>query len=208
MQTAASLPTGRRGRRPQAQGPALDRQRLVRVLLDLARSGGVDSLNIRSVAQLLGVSPRLIYHHVSSKAEMLTLLTDEILRDRMPEMAAGSWEERLRAIATTVQLAYRDYPGSAAFILSRSANRLRDGHALQVREAIFRALRDAGLRRSQQEELLILFSVVVLGNVMVAESLRGGDGDLAVARQQVESAFARSTDMLILAVKAAASEQD
>ena len=34
-----------------------------------------EALNIRPVAQRLGVSPRLLYHHVRDKEAMLALLT-------------------------------------------------------------------------------------------------------------------------------------
>jgi AcrR family transcriptional regulator len=193
----------RRGRRPLAEGPALDRARLVSTLIDMARSGGVAALNIRPVAQALGVSPRHIYHHVRDKEEMLGLVTDEILRGRMPDLSSADWETRLRNIAAAVHLAYRDVPGSAAFILSRSANRLDQPNALRIREAIFAALEQAGLDRAQSEEILILFSVVVLGNVIVAESLPLADGELAVQREKVEAAFARSTDMLLATIRSA-----
>ncbi|MBA2933696.1 TetR/AcrR family transcriptional regulator C-terminal domain-containing protein [Sphingomonas sp. CGMCC 1.13654] len=167
----------------------------------MARSGGIDALNIRSVALALCVSPRLIYNHVRDKEDMLALLTDEILRDRMPDLSATDWRTRLRNIAAAVQSAYRDYPGSAAFILSRSANRLGQPNALRVRTAIFGALEEAGLDRHRQEEILVLFSVIVLGSVVVAESLPSDERDMAIARARAEMAFGRGTDMLIQAIE-------
>lgn len=47
----------------------------MRVALDMARSGGIDALNILSVAQALGVFPRLIYNHVRDKEDMFALRT-------------------------------------------------------------------------------------------------------------------------------------
>lgn len=173
----------------------------MRVLLEMARSGGIEALNIRSVALALGVSPRLIYTLVRDKEHMLALLTDEILRDRMPDLSAADWRTRLRNIAMAVQSAYRDYPGSAVFILSRSANRLEQPNALRVRNAIFDALEEAGLDKSWRDEMLILFSVIVLGNVVVAESLPPDEHDMAMARARVEAAFGRGTDMLIQAIE-------
>lgn len=197
MSTTPPPAARRRGRRPSSEGPALDRDRLVRVLLAMARQGGIDALDIRSVASALGVSPRLIYTQVRDKEEMLALLTDEILRDRMPDLTPADWQERLRNIAAAVQSAYRDYPGSAAFILSRSANRLAQPNALLVRDAIFAALAQAGLGEPQQQEVLILFSVITLGNIVVAESLPVDEREMAMARTQVEAAFSRGIDMLI-----------
>ncbi len=48
MTIISSTARGRRGRRPLAEGPALDRSRLVQVLLEMAREGGVEALNIRA----------------------------------------------------------------------------------------------------------------------------------------------------------------
>lgn len=197
--------TSRRGRPPQSEGPALDRARLVATLLDMARSGGIEALNIRPVAQRLGVSPRLLYHHVRDKEAMLALLTDEILHGRMPDLSAPHWESRLRNIARAVHMAYRDFPGSAAFILSRSANRLELPNALAIRRAIFTALDEAGLSRRQSEEVLVIFSVIVLGNVVVAESLSDNDDRLVMQRDVVEAALNRGTDMLLTAIRAVAS---
>ncbi|PHP19593.1 TetR family transcriptional regulator [Sphingobium sp. IP1] len=194
----------RRGRPPQSDGPALDRARLVATLLHMARSGGIEALNIRPVAQRLGVSPRLLYHHVRDKEAMLALLTDEILRGRMPDLSAPDWESRLRSIARAVHMAYRDFPGSAAFILSRSANRLDLPNALAIRRAIFAALAEAGLTQEQSEEMLVIFSVIVLGNIVVAESLDDNDDRLAMQRNVVEAALTRATDMLLTAVRAIA----
>ena len=195
----------RRGRRPRAEGPALDRARLVAALKEMAGDGGIDAINIRPVAQKLGVSPRLIYHHVRDKEAMLALLTDEILAGRMPDLSSPDWEVRLRGIARAVQLAYRDYPGSAAFILSRSANQLDQPRAVIIRRAIFDAFAQAGLSEAQSEEMLIIFSVVVLGNVVIAESLGANDARLAMQREAVEAAFRRATDMLVSTVRATAA---
>ena len=186
-----SLLPPRRGRRPQTEGPALDRSRLVATLKDMARSGGIDALNIRPVARQLGVSPRLIYHYVRNKDEMLALLTDEILASRMPDLSAASWQERLRRIADAVQLAYREFPGS------RSANQLALPRATKIRTAIFDAFREAGLSAREGEEMLVIFSVVILGNVVVAESLDKNTERLAMQRDVVEAAFGRSADMLL-----------
>lgn len=178
--------------------------RLVATLLDMARSGGIDALNIRPVAQRLGVSPRILYHHVRDKETMLGLLTDQILDGRLPDLSASDWESRLRSIARSVHMAYRDFPDSAAFILSRSANRLELPNALAIRRALLTAFEEAGLTRRQGEEMLVIFAVIVFGNVVVAESLEDNDERLAMQRDVVEAAFTRAIDMLLDAIHAIA----
>ncbi|MBB3981971.1 AcrR family transcriptional regulator [Sphingobium fontiphilum] len=178
--------------------------RLVATLLDMARSGGIDALNIRPVAQRLGVSPRILYHHVRDKETMLGLLTDPILDGRLPDLSAPDWKSRLRSIARSVHRAYPDFPGSAAFILSRSANRLELPNALAIRRALLTAFEEAGLTRRQGEEMLVIFSVIVFGNVVVAESLEDHHDRLAMQRDVVEAAFTRAIDMLLDAIHAIA----
>jgi AcrR family transcriptional regulator len=149
----------------------------------MAQSGGIEALNVRSVALALGLPPPLIYTQVRNKEDMLARLTDEILRDRMPDLSAA------------------DPTGSAGFILSRSANRLEQPNALRVREAIFDALEEAGFDKDWQDEMLIQFPAIVLGNVVVAESLPPDERDMAMARARVEAAFGRGKDMLIQAIE-------
>ena len=50
----------------------------------------------------------------------------------------------------------------------------------------------------------MIFSVIVLGNVVVAESLTDNDDRLAMQRSVVETAFIRATDMLLDAIRAIA----
>jgi hypothetical protein len=49
--------------------------------------------------------------------------------------------------------------------------------------------------------MLVLFSVIVLGSVVVAESLPSNQREMAMARARVERAFGRGTDMLIQAIE-------
>lgn len=197
----------RRGRPPQALGPALDRTRLVFTMLEMAREGGMDSLNIRPVAKRLGVSPRLIYHHVQDKDEMLCLLTDAILRGRLPDLSDSDWQSRLRSLARAVRLAYRDFPGSAAFILAHTPNDLSQPNALAFREAVTAALKDAGLTERQCEEMRIVFSVVVLGGVVLAESRRDDHPGMGLPQDVIEAASERATDVMIAGVLAAVPER-
>jgi len=52
--------------------------------------------------------------------------------------------------------------------------------------------------------MLVIFSVIVLGNVVVSESLDDNDNRLAMQRNVVEAALTRATDMLLTAIRAVA----
>src|SRR3546814_7236553 len=99
----------RRGRRRLDEGPALDRQRLTATLIALARTEGVEALNMRRVARELGVSARLLYHHVRNMDEMVELIADEITGLAQPDLEHDDWEQRLRSVVTNARRAYQQF---------------------------------------------------------------------------------------------------
>lgn len=55
----------------------------------LARSEGVDAINIRALAQLAGVATGTVYNYFSGKEEILLALTEEYWRQTLQEMDAA-----------------------------------------------------------------------------------------------------------------------
>lgn len=187
----------KRGRRRLDEGPALDRDRLIATLLTIAEREGLAAINMRRVARDLDVSPRLIYHHIRDKETMLVTLFDEILARHMPKLDGLDWQGTLRAVAATARQAYSRYPGVAAAILARSANAVIQPHATLIREAVMKALAQAGLDRDQIEVTYIQFSVLVLGSLVLSENLTQSDQELAVARWRIEQSIELGLDLLL-----------
>lgn len=187
----------KRGRRRLDEGPALDRDRLIATLLTIVEREGLDAINMRRVARDLDVSPRLIYHHIRDKETMLVILFDEILARHMPVLEGLGWQETLREVAATARRAYSRYPGVAAEILARSANAVVQPHATLIREAVMRALAEAGLDKDQIEVTYIQFSVLVLGSLVLSENLTQSDKELAVARWRIEQSIELGLDLLL-----------
>jgi TetR/AcrR family tetracycline transcriptional repressor len=199
---AAPVPiTRRRGRPASGEGPALDRDRLIERLLILARDEGIASLNMRRVAGAFGVSPRLLYHHVRDKEEMLDLLGDAIVARNPPDLSSPDWEARLRSIAKTGFEGYRLYPGLPAAILSRTLRRLDLPHAAALREAIFVALADAGLTPEQADEGYVLFSLITLGSLMMVENIDAPGPELVVDEQKVRASLDMGIELLLFGIK-------
>jgi len=189
------------------EGPALDRDRLVTALLTIAEREGLAAINMRRVASDLGVSPRLIYHHVRDKEEMLVTLFDEILARHMPELAVLSWEETLRAVAATARKAYSRYPGVAAAILARAVNAHVQPHAAIVRGAVMAALKEAGLGAHQVDAAFVQFSVVTLGNLVLLENLDRSDKELAITREHIEESIESGLSLLISVIRRLGEKQ-
>jgi AcrR family transcriptional regulator len=77
----------------------LDRARIVTAAFELLDDVGLDGVNMRSVADRLGVTAASLYRHVRDKDELLVLLADEISGRIPPIPAGGSWREALRELA-------------------------------------------------------------------------------------------------------------
>ena len=170
---------------------------MIATLLTIAEQEGLAAINMRRVARDLDVSPRLIYHHIRDKETMLVTLFDEILARHMPELDGLDWQGTLRAVATTARKAYSRYSGVAAAILARSANAAVQPHATLIREAVMKALAEAGLDRDQIEVTYIQFSVLVLGSLVLSENLTQSDQELAVARWRIEQSIEFGLDLLL-----------
>lgn len=183
------------------EGPALDRDRLVTALLTIAEREGLAAINMRRVASDLGVSPRLIYHHVRDKEEMLVTLFDEILARHMPLLEGLGWEETLREVTTAARQAYSRYPGVAAEILARSVNARVQPHAAIIRDAVLGALEAAGLGPHQVDAVYVQFSVITLGNLVLLENLDRSAQELAVTREHIEESIQTGLDLLISVIR-------
>jgi AcrR family transcriptional regulator len=89
----------RGGRRSPGEHIGLDRRQIVAKAKALVEVHGADALNIRALAEEMGVTPAAIYWHVKSKEELF----DEIVKDVFdeltpPRLVEGDWAERVRTL--------------------------------------------------------------------------------------------------------------
>lgn len=155
---------GRRARQTAAAGPALDRDRLIDALKRLARAEGVEALNMRRVAEMLGVSARLLYQHIRSKRDMIDLLTDEIIGLCDLDLVHGDWQQRIRDVHVAMRAAYLDFPGVAAIIMTRTLHADTRPHAGAIRDGMFAIFREAGLDAEASQIALVQFAILTLGD--------------------------------------------
>jgi len=57
----------------------LNRDRVLRAAVELADEAGIDALNMRNLAQMLGVVPMAPYKHVANKEELLDGMVDVVV---------------------------------------------------------------------------------------------------------------------------------
>jgi AcrR family transcriptional regulator len=93
-----SLPAGRRKR----GRPGYDQKTLLAVAAEVFTSRGFDGTSMEDLGKRLGITKSAIYHHVSSKDELLGLALDRAL-DGLSEVVQGS---RMLRAGAVVRLRY------------------------------------------------------------------------------------------------------
>ncbi|MGH9263283.1 MAG: TetR/AcrR family transcriptional regulator [Acidimicrobiales bacterium] len=147
---------------------ALDRTAILLAALDLVDRKGLSALNMRAVADQLGVGTMSLYHHVGNKDGLLDGLVEVVLGDiDVPEPGSGGWEERAARMARSLRDVALRHPGCVPLLVTRP---FATGPSLRPCEAAFDLLAEAGL---DTEQALIAFRTMVayvLGWVMMESS--------------------------------------
>lgn len=129
----------------------LTKDRIVDAGMAVFAEVGYQNLSMRQVADRLDAHAGSLYYHVRGKEELLALMADRVCRraydagtealDALP--ADATWQDRIRAQATTLRLSIKQHPGGAQ-LLAESPGTLSTG-ALSLMERLLRTLLDAGL---------------------------------------------------------------
>lgn len=83
--------------RPATSG--LTRDSVIDAAAALVAEQGFDGLNVRALAERLGVAPMTPYRYVGTKEELLAALADRMLGElEIPPADEGTWEEQLTEI--------------------------------------------------------------------------------------------------------------
>ena len=112
------------------------------------------------VAGRLRVTPMALYRHVANKADLLDGVVELLLNEFPLPRQDLLWPERLRALAGNIRASARRHPGVFPLLLQRPA---ATAEARQARDAVYRALGDAGVPPDRAAQVERLVSTAVLG---------------------------------------------
>ncbi len=159
----------------------------------IAEDCGLESVSMRVVAARLGVTPMALYHHVRDKEDLLDGLVERLLAELPLPDPGLPWQERLRAMAFSLRATAARHPDVFGMLLRRPATTTG---ARRTRDAVYLALRDAGVPDALVPRLERLLSTFMIG---FAASEAGGrfaahdraelDADLEWARGQIVRAL-------------------
>jgi AcrR family transcriptional regulator len=138
----------------------LNRSQVIAATWELAAERGLAAVTMRAVADQLGVTPMALYRHVGDKQGLIDGLVERLLEKiPMPDPKLP-WRERLPMLATGIRAIARAHPDLFPLLFHRPAI---TPAARRPREAVYAALRDAGLAEDDVVRLERMLSTFILG---------------------------------------------
>ena len=121
--------------------PPLQRDRILRVAIDLADRDGLEALSMRKLGQELGVDAMALYRHVRSKDDLfdgvIELIVGEIERPRR----AGGWQPALREQVMAARRVMLRHPWARRVFEERGTGGVA---AIGYIESVLAIMRDGG----------------------------------------------------------------
>ncbi len=138
----------------------IDRTVILRASLDLADERGLAAVTMQAVAERLGVTSMALYRHIANKADLLDAVVESLLMEFELPDSRLPWRQRLAALARAARDSAKRHPEVFPLLLQRAAT---TPGALRVRDAVYDALREAGVPDNQVPRAERLLSTFVMG---------------------------------------------
>ena len=153
--------TPRRGR-----PPVLSEQALIDAGLHIAQEHGFEGLTMALVADELGMSTMAAYNYVPTKQALLGLVAQAVLAGvEVPDRSAGTWEERLRILASELRNSLRRFPG----VIDALRGVQDDHESDRLARGVIEILRDAGFDRRESRLAFVTFYTYMIGQTRLED---------------------------------------
>ena len=163
----------------------LDRDRVVRVALELLDEVGLDGLSMRRLADKLGVKAASVYWHVRDKEELLDLVFDRVIGEvEVPNPDPLRWQEQVWEVARRMRRVTNSHRDVARIQLGRFPI---GPNALVFSEGLLAILRAAGLPNRASAYFAALLPMYVSAfSLEEASGLKTPGGDEALPEKVLE----------------------
>jgi AcrR family transcriptional regulator len=143
--------------------PLLDRRRIGAAALRIADEQG--ALTIPALARELGVAPSALYHHVSGREEIISLMREELALETGPDDWDSSqpWEKALEAWARSYRTAFVAHPGAVPLLATAP---LAEPFMHAMYERVAELLLAAGFTTGQVMPLINALESFILGSAL------------------------------------------
>ncbi|MFE0513750.1 TetR/AcrR family transcriptional regulator [Streptomyces sp. NPDC058964] len=126
---------------PKPNREALTRQRVLHAAVELADTGGLDTLSMRKLGEAVGVEAMSLYNHVANKEDLLDGMVDLVFGEVDLPTPGEDWRAAMRQRAVSMRLALSRHRWAIGLMESRSA----PGPAtLRHHDAVLGCLRQGG----------------------------------------------------------------
>jgi AcrR family transcriptional regulator len=119
----------------------LTRNRILQAALALGDAGGIESLTMRKLSQVLGFGVMSLYNHVAGKDDVLDGMLDRVLAECEPPSPTQAWDNAIRASAISVHDALRRHTWSTTLLMAPEHTRPAQ---FQYMELLLQRLHEAG----------------------------------------------------------------
>jgi AcrR family transcriptional regulator len=124
----------------------LTRDRVLLAAMTFADEGGIDTLSMRKLAQVLGVEAMSLYYHVANKDDIMGGILGLAMGEVELPPAEVEWKEALRRTATSMHDVFQRHPWAAPLMMS--PRRVSDAR-IRWMDAVLGRLRQAGFSANQ-----------------------------------------------------------
>jgi AcrR family transcriptional regulator len=147
---------GYRGQPTRGPRPALTLASIADAAIRVADADGIDAVSMQRVAGMLEVTKMALYRYVSSKAELLAVMTETAVGEP-PDLSRirGGWRPKLKKWAELLRVTWQEHPWIPAATLG---DRLMGPRETGWTEAAVAALTGTGLSGTERMDAVFLLS--------------------------------------------------
>jgi AcrR family transcriptional regulator len=142
--------------------PLLSRRRIAEAALDLIDAEGLDALSMRRLAARLDVEAGSLYHHVSSRDDLLDeaiAIIDETIDIELLD-ERGRWQDRVERFAHSYHRAFARHPEMVVVAMRRP---IQSRAALDLYDRLLAFLRDAGWDAADASAIVVSLDHLAMG---------------------------------------------
>ncbi|MBT8224750.1 MAG: GntR family transcriptional regulator [Dactylosporangium sp.] len=174
---------GARFRPTATGGPELSIERIVEAAIHIADREGLGALSMRGVAAQLGVAAMSPYRYVTSKDELIVMMSDAVFAESdLPDPPPPGWRARVEVEARALWACYRRHPWLAQ--LSPPTRPLPLPNLVRHANWVLAAFDGLGLDPATTRNLLVLVYSFVRG--LAANLGQGSRAEAAAAGQAAD----------------------
>ena len=172
------------------RGP-LSKERVLDAAVALASRGGLESLTMRKLADVLGVGGLSLYYYVPNKDELLTGMVDLVFSEIELPPPDVAWKMAMRQRAISTRSALNRHRWAVGLMESRA---MPGPASFRVHNAVLGYLREAGFSIELTIQAYSVLDAYIYGFALQEKTVpfESAEGAAAVAQEQVREFEART----------------